>query len=213
MNLLKKVHNCKLPGESMSESWAPVDSWFISLFTHGAGFLPSTVFIHVYSISKSSVHSLCTFCCKRCWPWSAQMQSVLPELQGTPAFITKKNMMKRWNDNVKSWVLKRFLNTTQVNKLPQEILHAILGIYLCQRAINLCPHKKNSKHWKCRNALEKQKVPTKLTLQRLASEFSTTTRRAKMLSKCSSGLWRIKTSGFITSVPKETAIGNHSRKS
>ena len=90
MNLLKKVHNCKLPGESMFESWAPVDSWFISLFTDGAGFLPSTVFIHVYSISKSSVHSLCTFCCKRCWPWSTQMQSVLPELQGTPAFITKK---------------------------------------------------------------------------------------------------------------------------
>ena len=101
MNLLKKVHNCKLPGESMSESWAPVDSWFISLFTDGAGFLPSTVFIHVYSISKSSVHSLCTFCCKRCWPWSAQMQSVLPELQGTPAFITKKRIW--WNDEMTMW--------------------------------------------------------------------------------------------------------------
>lgn len=211
MNLLKKVHNCKLPGESMSESWAPVDSCIIYRWRRISSInsVYSCLF-HLKIFCSFPLHfllqALLALVCANaeCSSWVTRYSRLHNE---------KKNMMKRWNDNVKSWVLKRFLNTTQVNKLPQEILHAILGIYLCQRAINLCPHKKNSKHWKCRNALEKQKVPTKLTLQRLASEFSTTTRRAKMLSKCSSGLWRIKTSGFITSVPKETAIGNHSRKS
>ena len=71
--------------------------------------------------------------------------------------IERKHVMKtmKWQCDVKSWVLKRFFNTPQVNKLPQEILHAILACaILCNQ--HLIPEK-SSKQWTCRNALEKQR--------------------------------------------------------